>query len=82
MNPDTEPQQKPQEEEQPLEDRRRKEYEDNRGLFLGHYWEPSVKEGQKADIRVHLLAHRHPDGRKTPLEEDLVERVGSVRVSV
>jgi hypothetical protein len=58
-----------------LEDRRRKEYEDNRGLFLGHYWETSVKEGQKADIRVHLLAHRHPDGRKTPLEEGIVERV-------
>jgi len=58
-----------------LENRRRKEYEDNRGLFLGHYWEPSVKEGQKADIRVQLLAHRHPDGRKTPLEEGLVERV-------
>jgi len=58
-----------------LEDRRRQEYEDNRGLFLGHYWEDSVKEGQKADIRVHLLAHRHPDGRKTPLEEGVVERV-------
>ena len=58
-----------------LEDRRRQEYEDNRGLFLGHYWEDSVKAGQKADIRVHLLAHRHPDGRKTPLEEGVVERV-------
>jgi hypothetical protein len=73
--PDAEPQQKQQEDEQPLEDRRRKEYEDNHGLFLGHYWEPSVKEGQKADIRVQLLAHRHPDSRKTPLEEGVVERV-------
>jgi hypothetical protein len=58
-----------------LEDRRTTEYEDNRGLFLGHYWEHSVKEGQKADVRVQLLAHRHPDGRKTPLEEGVVERV-------
>jgi hypothetical protein len=58
-----------------LEDRRTKVYEANRGLFLGHYWEDSVEEGQKADIRVHLLAHRHPDGRKTPLEEGVVERV-------
>jgi hypothetical protein len=75
VDPDAEPQQKQHEDEQPLEDRRRKEYEDNRGLFLGHYWEPSDKEGQKADIRVQLLAHRHPDGRKTPLEEGVVERV-------
>jgi hypothetical protein len=58
-----------------LENRRTTEYEDNRGLFLGHYWEHSVKEGQKADVRVQLLAHRHPDGRKTPLEEGVVERV-------
>jgi hypothetical protein len=65
----------PGDNDQPLEARRLKEYEDNRGLFLAHYWEPSVKEGQKADIRVQLLAHRHPDGRKTPLEEGLVERV-------
>jgi hypothetical protein len=58
-----------------LENRRTTEYEDNRGLFIGHYWEHSVKEGQKADVRVQLLAHRHPDGRKTPLEEGVVERV-------
>jgi hypothetical protein len=62
-------------EDQPLEARRVQEYEDNRGLFLGHYWEPSVEEGQKVDIRVQLLAHRHPDGRNTTLEEGLVERV-------
>ena len=61
--------------EQSLEERRRTEYEDNQGLFLGHYWRPSEEEGQIADIRIFLHAHQHPDGRPTPLEAGTVESV-------
>jgi hypothetical protein len=42
---------------------------------LGHYWRPSEQEGQKADIRIQLRDHPHPDGRPTPLDEGQVERV-------
>jgi pYEATS domain-containing protein involved in immunity len=60
---------------QRLEQLRVEEYETNRGLFLGHYWRPSEEEGQVADIRIFLHAHRHPDGKPTPLEEGTVESV-------
>lgn len=61
--------------DRPLEQHRKKEYEDNRGLFLGHYWRPSAREGQKADIRIQLRDHPPPDGGPTPLEEGKVESV-------
>jgi hypothetical protein len=61
--------------DKPLEERRLAEYEANQGLFLGHYWRPSGREGQKVDIRIQLRAHPHPDGRPTPLEEGKVESV-------
>jgi len=61
--------------DKPLEERRTEEYERNRGLFLGHYWRPSGREGQKADTRIQLRDHPHPDGRPTPLEEGKVESV-------
>jgi hypothetical protein len=53
--------------DKPLEERRLEEYEANRRLFLGHYWRPSEREGQTADIRIQLRDHPHPDGRPTPL---------------
>ena len=61
--------------ERSLEDRRRTEYEDNQGLFLGHYWRPSEEEGQIADIRIQLRDHLRPDGRPTPLQAGTVESV-------
>ena len=61
--------------ERPLGERRVKLYEDNQGLFLGHYWRPSEEEGQIADIRIFLHDHPHPDGKPTPLEKGTVESV-------
>jgi hypothetical protein len=61
--------------DKPLEERRSEEYEANRGLFLGHYWRPSEREEQAADIRIQLRDHPHPDGRPTPLEEGTVDSV-------
>ena len=61
--------------DRPLEQRRIAEYKTNRGLFLGHYWKPSGREGQKADIRIQLRDHPDPEGGLTPLEEGTVESV-------
>jgi hypothetical protein len=59
-----------------LEERRRQEYKDNRGLFLGHYWKPSEEEGQTVDIRIQLRDHPDPDSdNPTPLEAGKVESV-------
>jgi hypothetical protein len=58
-----------------LENRRIQEYQRNRGLFLGHYWRPSEREGQKADIRVQLRDHPAPEGILTALEAGTVESV-------
>lgn len=58
-----------------LEERRTKEYKDNQGLFLGHYWKPSEEEGQIADIRIQLRDHPDPEGGPTPLEAGKVESV-------
>jgi hypothetical protein len=61
--------------DQPLEELRTAEYIRNRGLFLGHYWRPSGREGQKADIRIQLRDHPDPKGGPTPLEAGKVESV-------
>jgi hypothetical protein len=61
--------------DRPLEQRRIDEYRANRGLFLGHYWKPSGREGQKADIRIQLRDHPDPEGGATSLQEGTVESV-------
>jgi hypothetical protein len=58
-----------------LESVRLKQYEDNYGLFLGHYWKPSGEEDQRADIRIQLRDHPHPDGTSTPIAAGTVESV-------
>jgi hypothetical protein len=58
-----------------LEQRRKKEYESNRGLFLGHYWWPSEKENQVANLEIRLRDHPDPDDGPTPLEAGKVDSV-------
>lgn len=53
-----------------LEERRKKSYEDNKGLFLVHTWRPSITPGQVADIVIWLQQHG-----KGPLSEGRVEKV-------
>jgi hypothetical protein len=56
------------------EDRRIKEYERNRGLFLLHDWVPSRGRGQIADIMIWLHQHRNgpmSDSRITKVEYHL-----------
>ncbi len=40
-----------------LEELRIKSYQENKGIFLIHYWRPSTQKGQKADIRIKLMQH-------------------------
>jgi hypothetical protein len=53
-----------------LEEERTREYREQRGLFLIHYWRPSDKPDQVADIVIRL--HQHNLG---PLSEGEVESV-------
>lgn len=55
VDPDAEPQQKQHEDEQPLENRRRKEYEDNRGLFLGTTGSHLLRMGRKRTYEYSYL---------------------------
>jgi len=41
-----------------IEKERIKKYEDNCGLFLVHYWRPSLKPDQVADIAINLKQHK------------------------
>jgi hypothetical protein len=56
----------PGDNDQPLEARRLKEYEDNRGLFLAHYWEPSVKEDRKRTYEYSYLLTDIPTAARPP----------------
>jgi hypothetical protein len=52
-----------------------KEIGANRGLFLGHTWKFSEKQGQVADIIIWLHQHRDTSTRQDLLAEGVVESV-------
>lgn len=62
--------QKPDESWEERERRRVNIYEQNRGLFLAHTWQPSLKAGQVADIVIYL--RQHGEG---PLTQGIVKTV-------
>lgn len=50
-------------------------YQERRGLFLGHSWEPSELEGQIADIVIFLRQHDAGEGSDRPLSDGRVKSV-------
>jgi hypothetical protein len=58
-----------------LDGLRVKEIGTNRGLFLGHTWKFSEKQGQVADIIIWLHQHRDTSTRQDLLAEGVVESV-------
>ncbi|MCE5252414.1 hypothetical protein LLG96_19610 [bacterium] len=56
--------------EDDLEKKRKKSYEEKKGLFLVHSWRPSITPGQVADIVIWL--QQHGEG---PLSKGIIDKV-------